>query len=90
MRAAGFEHVTWTDGSSEEARTLRIIAGFPTKPPKASFTPKKLSRKPKFETLMYQQAGKTTLYADVYVPFNITPNEKRPIGKRPWFTHSSC
>lgn len=81
LRAADFEHVTWTDGSSEEARTLRIIAGFPTKPAKASFAPKKLSRKPKLETVMYQQAGKTTLYADVYVPFNITPNEKRPIGK---------
>ncbi len=81
LRAADFEYVTWTDGSSEEARTLRIISGFPKKPAKASFAPKKLSRKPKLETVMYQQAGKTTPYADVYVPFNITPNEKRPIGK---------
>lgn len=81
MRAAGFKHVTWTDGSSEEARTLRIITGFLAEPASESFKPKKPSRKPKVETLMYRQAGKTTLHADVYVPSNIKPGEKRPIGE---------
>ena len=81
MRAAGFRHVTWTDGSSEEARTLRIITGFPAEPASESFKPKKPSRKPRVETLVYKQAGKTTLHADVYVPSDIKPGEKRPIGE---------
>ena len=80
MRAAGFEHVTWTDGHSEEARTLRIITGFPAKATDKSFRPKKFLPRPRVETLMYRQAGKTALYADVYVPPNITPSVKRPIG----------
>ena len=80
MRAAGFKHVTWTDGSSEEARTLRIITGFLAEPVNESFKPKKPSRKPEVQTVAYRQAGKTTLSADVYVPSNIKPGEKRPIG----------
>jgi acyl transferase domain-containing protein/acyl carrier protein/SAM-dependent methyltransferase len=88
MRAAGFKHVTWTDGSSEEARTLRVITGFPAEPASELFTPRRLprkpvSRKPEIETLVYKQAGKTTLYADVYVPPKIKPGEKRPIGMLP-------
>ena len=81
MRAAGFGHVTWTDGSSEEAQTLRIITGFLTKRTSEPSVPKKLSRKLQFETLVYQNFGQTTLSADVYVPSNIIPGEKRPIGK---------
>ena len=80
MRAAGFKHVTWTDGSSEEARTLRIITGFLAEPIDESFKPKKPSRRPDFQTVVYRQAGKTTLHADIYVPSNIKPGEKRPIG----------
>lgn len=80
MRAAGFKHVTWTDGASEEARTLRIITGFPAEPASESFKPKKPSRRPQVETLVYRQAGKTTLHADVYVPSDIKPGEKRPVG----------
>ena len=80
MRAAGFKHVTWTDGTSEEAQTLRIITGFPAEAASGSFKPKKLSRKPEIETLVYMQAGQTTLYADVYIPSNIKLGEKRPIG----------
>jgi acyl transferase domain-containing protein/acyl carrier protein/SAM-dependent methyltransferase len=83
MRAAGFKHVTWTDGSSEESRTLRIINGFPAEPASESFMPKRLSRKPEIETVVYKQAGRTTLYADVYLPSNIKPGEKRPIGILP-------
>ena len=80
MRAAGFKHVTWTDGSSEEAKTLRIITGFLAEPASELFMPKKPLRRPKVETLVYRQAGKTTLHADIYVPSNIKHGEKRPIG----------
>ena len=86
MRAAGFRHVTWTDGNSEEARTLRIITGFNAEAEKDSFKPtKKVSRRPKVETVVWKQAGPTTLYADVYIPRDITLGEKRPIGM--WSTH---
>ena len=80
IRAAGFKHVTWTDGSSEEAQTPRIITGFPAEPASELSKPKKPSRRPKIETLVYKQAGETTLYADDYVPCDIKPGEKRPIG----------
>lgn len=80
MRAAGFRHISWTDGKSEEARTLRIITGLPAEPASESFTPKRSSRKPEIKTVTFMQVGPTTLYADVYIPSNIKPGEKRPIG----------
>ena len=81
LRNAGFKHVTWTDGRSEEARTLRIITAFPAEAEKAIFKPKTASRKMEVETLVYRQAGNTALYADVYLPPDITPGKKRPIGE---------
>ena len=39
-----------------------------------------MEQKPEIKTLIYKQTGKTTLYADVYVPSSITPDEKRPVG----------
>ena len=39
-----------------------------------------MEQRPQIKTLIYKQAGKTTLYADVYVPSNIKPDEKRPVG----------
>lgn len=80
MRAAGFKHVTWTDGRSEEARTLRIITGFPAEPASQALIPQKKSRKPEIKTVEFMQAGPTTLFADVYIPSNIKPGEQRPIG----------
>ncbi|KAL9031279.1 MAG: hypothetical protein Q9196_000686 [Gyalolechia fulgens] len=80
LRNAGFKHVTWTDGRSEEAQTLRIITAFPAGPESASFTPKTVTRKLEVETIMYRQAGSTSLYADIYLPSDITPGNKRPIA----------
>lgn len=80
MQNAGFKHVTWSDGRSEEAKTLRIITAFLNKPTSESFKPKIKSRKPQVETLVYKQAGKTTLKADVYIPPNIISGKRRPIG----------
>ena len=101
MRTAGFKHVTWTDGSSEEARTLRIITGFVAEPSVGIASPmeivpsmevakpKRLARKPLIQTISYMQVGKTTLHADIYVPSNIIPGRKRPIGMSN-FTITQC
>ncbi len=83
MREAGFKHVTWTDGTSDEARTLRIIAGFPAEPESDLFKPKKGLRKPKVETLVYRQVGRTSLSADIYLPSESSQAEKRPVGTVP-------
>lgn len=83
LQAAGFKHVAWTDGRSEEARTLRIITAFLDEPASKSFRPKIKSEKRQVETLVYKQVGKTTLSADVYIPSNIISGKKRPIGNNP-------
>lgn len=82
MRTAGFKHVTWTDGSSAEARTLRIIAGFPAEPESESLKPAPLKQRlgRPMETVLYRQVGQSCLYADIYYPFDII-KAKRPIGK---------
>ncbi|KAL4940292.1 hypothetical protein BDV06DRAFT_230433 [Aspergillus oleicola] len=70
MRKAGFQHVSWTDGDSLEARTLRIITGFRKAVVDESFTPKQDSRDTEttVETVLYKQAEKTALFADIYYP----------------------
>ncbi|KAL8818063.1 MAG: hypothetical protein Q9223_003231 [Gallowayella weberi] len=82
LRNSGFKHVTWTDGASEEARTLRIITAFAAEPEHEAFKPKPktVSRKMEVETVTYRQAGNTPLYADIYMPPVITPGTKRPIA----------
>ena len=81
MRAAGFKHITWTDGGSEEARTLRIIAGFPNNPENDSLQPVKVTQKPEIftETVLYKEVGKTLLHADIYYPSE-SSQAKRPVG----------
>ncbi|KAI9884810.1 MAG: Type I Iterative PKS [Watsoniomyces obsoletus] len=81
MRTAGFKHITWTDGSSEEARTLRIITGFPSPPESDQLIPQKQTRKSgiPMETVMWKQAGNTPLFADIYHPSEVT-SEKRPVA----------
>ena len=82
MRSAGFKHVSWTDGPSEESRTLRIINAFVADVENAAFKPSMSTRekKIKVETLLYKQAGDTCLCADIYYPTNI-PEGKMPVGK---------
>ena len=39
-----------------------------------------MDHKLEIKTLMFMLSAETTLFADIYVPFNIVPGEKRPIG----------
>lgn len=79
MRSAGFKHVTWTDGRSEEARTLRIITGFAAEAESDMLKPKKAPLKLECETVVYKRVGNNSLLADIYYPHD-TSVAKRPIG----------
>ena len=79
MKSAGFKHVTWTDGRSEEARTLRIITGFVDEAEGDDLKPKKAPPKLECETVVYKQVGNNSLLADIYYPQDISA-AKRPIG----------
>lgn len=81
MRAAGFKHVTWSDGTSEEARTLRIITGFLKDAELNVLKPVRATHKLgiQMETVLFKQASKTPLFADIYYPSENT-QAKRPVG----------
>ncbi|KAL4735137.1 hypothetical protein BDV11DRAFT_174131 [Aspergillus similis] len=81
MRKAGFQHVSWTDGDTLEARTLRIITGFRAPAVVESYTPRLDSRNTEtvVETVMYKQTDGIPLFADVYYPPCVS-DEPRPIA----------
>lgn len=93
MRAAGYKHVSWTDGTTEEAKTLRLVCAFkgaraPAKEeqssaPSSSGTVVKRSGVP-MEEIVWKQVGDLSLSADVYYPKTPDPpGKKRPIGIDP-------
>ena len=88
MRTADFKHISWTDGTSAEARTLRIITGFTAEPENASFKPQSnIAKKEEvsMETVIFKQVGKTSLHADIYYPpASQISHSKRPVGKSPY------
>nr|APX44019.1 polyketide synthase [Pestalotiopsis microspora] len=74
LRAAGFRHVSWTDGTARECRTLRFICGFVAEAEQPGFVPKTaLASLPRragvpVETLVFKKIGALELCADVYYP----------------------
>lgn len=82
MHKAGFQHVSWTDGDSLEARTLRVVAGFRAPAVNEINTPRLDSRDTEtaVESVMYKQADEIPLFADIYYPPTVS-NEPRPIGE---------
>lgn len=86
IRAAGFKHVSWTDGVTKEAQTLRIICAFNSEAQKDIFKPipRALTRRAgiEIETVAWKRVGELDLYADIYYPSsNGSCVKKRPIGK---------
>ena len=83
MRASGFDHVAMTDGTSLEARTLRIITGFPTGPEHPTYRTSailSLSETP-METLAYKTTDDNVLCADIYYPgASEASKARRPVG----------
>ena len=83
MKAAGFKHITMTDGTSKESRTLRIITGFPAACEDPAYRMAKIPSKSDMpiETLAYKVTRDNILRADLYYPEKENPKTKRPIGK---------
>ena len=81
MKAAGFKHITMTDGTSLESRTLRIITGFPANCEDPAYKIKAIT-KPEIpiETLAYATRKENVLRADLYYPEIDSPKTKRPVG----------
>lgn len=92
LRAAGFKHVSYTDGDTEEAKTLRLICGFKGEAKEASnLTPTngtitKRAGVP-MEEVVWKRVGALELSADVYFPKTPDPpGKKRPLGKNQLLT----
>ena len=87
LRAAGFKHVSWTDGDSEEAKTLRLICAFrsESKEGRDLTSPNRSIAKRAgvpMEEVVWKCVGALKLSADVYFPKTPDPPEtRRPIGK---------
>ncbi|XDG08964.1 hypothetical protein ABKA04_008579 [Annulohypoxylon sp. FPYF3050] len=86
LRAAGFENVSWTDGSSVEAQTMRVICGFKGVAEKIqSSNPRSLGVTKRsgipVETLIWKQECELTFKADVYFPETADDvSKRRPIA----------
>ncbi|KAI1444132.1 hypothetical protein F5Y02DRAFT_428086 [Annulohypoxylon stygium] len=73
LRAAGFENVAWTDGSSVEAQTMRVICGFKGAAEKTQpFNPHSLGMTKRsgipVETFIWKRECELEFKADVYFP----------------------
>ena len=86
LRAAGFKHVSWTDGNTEEAKTLRLICAFKGQAkedlnlPAANGSLTKRAGVP-MEEVVWKRVGTLDLSADIYFPKTPDPpGKKRPIG----------
>jgi hypothetical protein len=82
MKRVGFGSVSWSDGSTPESQTVRLIAGFPAARSEEVVLGKEVSKKMQFgmETVVYKQLGNLAIHADVYFPL-IPSSVKMPIGK---------
>ncbi|KAK8051649.1 Beta-ketoacyl synthase [Apiospora rasikravindrae] len=85
MHEAGFKEVLFSDGESDEAKTVRVIGGFPqsvpVKPQTEPKDPKHVPRPTAFtvEEVIYKTIGRQDIYADIYCPENADPARKMPI-----------
>ncbi|KAI9864364.1 MAG: Type I Iterative PKS [Trichoglossum hirsutum] len=79
---AGFRHVDWSDGDTQESDQLRVITAFTFEPGNTSLK-QRTSGKPEIqmETVVFKQIGSTSLYADIYYPPKSEPARfKRPVA----------
>jgi malonyl CoA-acyl carrier protein transacylase/acyl carrier protein/SAM-dependent methyltransferase len=81
MKRAGFGEVSWSDGMSPEAKTVRVIAAFPGQ---GEVTALEKPVKAAMETVVYKRAGNLDIHADIYFPLEgeVPPDRKLPVGKR--------
>lgn len=86
LYAAGYKHVSLTDGDTEEAKTLRLICAFKGEANEgANLTPTngtivKRAGVP-MEEVVWKRVGELELAADIYFPKTPDPpGKKRPLG----------
>ena len=82
MKEAGFQSVLWSDGSTPEAATVRLIGAFPQAPVVKSINGRaetKTSGKAVLETVVYKTIGNQEIHADVYCPLH-PPAQKLPVA----------
>ncbi|KAF2135593.1 uncharacterized protein K452DRAFT_260436 [Aplosporella prunicola CBS 121167] len=86
LTSAGFAHVDWSVGDSEESDQLRVIMGCASKPSNLEDLPEptqpgQTTAYPLTETIVFKQAEGISLEADVYYPESIDlVGRKRPIA----------
>lgn len=85
LRAAGFGDVQWTEGDSEESKTLRLISGFNIGDGNWSTNNVTASGRrgwPDSRTVCWKRVGDLELMVDIYLPDESQASDKsRPIGK---------
>nr|WBO01262.1 putative type I non-reducing polyketide synthase [Cladonia rangiferina] len=86
IRAAGFKHVSWTDGNTEEAKTLRLICAFrgeANQDPDMAEANRSITKRAgvPMEEVVWKRVGTLDLSADIYFPKTPDPpGKKRPIA----------
>ena len=83
LYAAGFKHVSWTDGDTEEEKTLRLICGFKSEAKEESSRRATITKRAgvPMEEIVWKKLGTLDLSADIYFPKTPDPPEKkRPLG----------
>ena len=86
MLEAGFKEVLFSDGESAEAKTVRVIGGFPQRAPAPQaepLTPKRAAKSPGFavQEVVYKTIGGQDIFADIYCPDDADPARRMPIGE---------
>lgn len=85
LRAARYKHVSWTDGGTSEAQTLRLICAFKGEAERDCYTPMPRTLPKRagipMETFVWKRVGTLDLQADIYFPKTSDDRaKKRPIG----------
>lgn len=85
LMEAGFQEVLWSDGETREAKTVRVVCGFPRPRAKSERVVDRVKighcTDVKVQEVVYKTVGSQDLHADVYCPLRADPHKKMPIGE---------
>jgi acyl transferase domain-containing protein/SAM-dependent methyltransferase/acyl carrier protein len=80
---SGFNHVLWSDGSTPESKTVRVIGAFPVdnRAKTETVPPVKKPVEVLLQTVVYKKIGQQEIHADIYFPIKApSSNKKIPVG----------
>ncbi|KAL0938143.1 beta-ketoacyl synthase [Colletotrichum truncatum] len=81
---AGFGEVQWSDGESLEAKTVRVICGFPkARSARLKTDVDEIAARPvdaDIQKVAYKRVGTQEILADIYCPRNADPTTKMPVA----------